>query len=182
MKDSETLRERFNRVADALTVGLGSLPALVGSVLVVVVWAMTGPIFGFSDTWQLFINTFTTVVTFWMVFVIQNSANRSSKATQLKLDELIRAVDKARNEFIALDQAPERVLVQHEQELVDLANGGAKKRVVKRTTRQIDRVPKRRARVAADGGAVTGEAASSSAGRSAARTRKSEAAGTRAGH
>jgi low affinity Fe/Cu permease len=124
-RPDRTFGERFNRVADWLTVALGSLPALAGSVLLVVVWALTGPLFGFSDTWQLFINTTTTVVTFWMVFVIQNSANRSAKATQLKLDELIRAVQDARNEFIALDQAPEKVLVEREQELMKLSRSEA---------------------------------------------------------
>ena len=100
------------------------MPALFASVLLVVVWALTGPIFHFSDTWQLFINTTTTVVTFWMVFVIQNSANRSSKATQLKLDELIRAVQDARNEFIELDREPEGVLVEREKELMEIAEAG----------------------------------------------------------
>ena len=116
-----TMRDRFNRIADGITNALGSLQALVASVLLVVIWALTGPIFHFSDTWQLFINTTTTVVTFWMVFVIQNSANRASKATQLKLDELIRAVDAARNEFIQLDREPEDVLVEREQELMEIA-------------------------------------------------------------
>jgi low affinity Fe/Cu permease len=123
MTRESSLGDRFNRLADSLTVALGSLPALVGSVVLVVIWALTGPIFNFSDTWQLFINTTTTVVTFWMVFVIQNSANRASKATQLKLDEIIRALDDARNEFISLDTAPEQVLVEHEKEFVDIANG-----------------------------------------------------------
>ena len=113
--------ERFNRAADWATRALGSLPALVGSVVLVVVWALTGPIFQFSDTWQLFINTTTTVITFWMVFVIQNSANREAKATQLKLDELIRAVADARNEFIALDRASEEVLADREVEMDRLA-------------------------------------------------------------
>ena len=120
-----TLSDRFNAMADGLTTALGSLPALVGSVLLVVVWALTGPIFNFSDTWQLFINTTTTVVTFWMVFVIQNSANRASKATQLKLDEIIRSLDAARNDFIALDRAPEEVLVEREREFEELKNGDA---------------------------------------------------------
>ena len=93
MTRESSLGDRFNRLADSLTVALGSLPALVGSVVLVVIWALTGPIFNFSDTWQLFINTTTTVVTFWMVFVIQNSANRASKATQLKLDEINTAFD-----------------------------------------------------------------------------------------
>lgn len=108
--------ERFNRAADRLTHALGSLPALVASVALVLGWALTGPVFNFSDTWQLFINTTTTVVTFWMVFVIQNSANRSAKATQLKLDEIIRAIEGARNEFISLDKAADSVLEAHEEE------------------------------------------------------------------
>jgi len=113
--------ERFNHAADSLTRALGSLPALIASVVLVLGWAVTGPLFNFSDTWQLFINTTTTVVTFWMVFVIQNSANRSAKATQLKLDEIIRALEGARNEFVTLDKATESVLAQHEEEFDRLA-------------------------------------------------------------
>lgn len=88
-----TVRDRFNRYADGLTQALGSLWALIASVLVVVIWALTGPVFQFSDTWQLVINTGTTVVTFWMVFVIQNSQNRDAKAIHLKLDEVIRSIE-----------------------------------------------------------------------------------------
>ena len=117
-----TSRDRFNRFADSLTDALGSSAALTGSVLLVVVWGLTGPIFNFSDTWQLFINTTTTVITFWMVFVIQNSANRANKATQLKLDELIRAVADARNDFVTLDRAPEAKLLEREEEFEKLAN------------------------------------------------------------
>ena len=120
MASGSPVSERFNAIADRLTRALGSLPALVGSVVLVVVWALTGPIFNFSDTWQLFINTSTTVITFWMVFVIQNSANRESKATQLKLDEIIRALADARNEFIALDHASEEVLHEREREFDEL--------------------------------------------------------------
>jgi len=121
MQPPLTLTDRFNAIADWFTRALGSLQALVGSVLLVVIWALTGPVFNFSDTWQLFINTTTTVITFWMVFVIQNSANREAKATQLKLDELIRAVGDARNDFIALDRAPEELLVERERELNDIS-------------------------------------------------------------
>ena len=116
-----TLAERFNRLADALTASLGSLPALAASILLIVGWVLTGPVFRFSDTWQLFINTTTTIITFWMVFVIQNSANREAKATQLKLDELIRALADARNDFIALDRAPEGVLAEREHEFEEMA-------------------------------------------------------------
>jgi low affinity Fe/Cu permease len=131
-------------VADWATVALGSFPALAGSVLIVIVWAVTGPFFGFSDTWQLFINTTTTVITFWMVFVIQNSANRASKATQLKLDELIRALDDARDEFIGLDRASEQVLVKHEEEFVaraDVDGRTAEPAVVRETTTVRQRRP-----------------------------------------
>jgi low affinity Fe/Cu permease len=115
------LNDRFNRIADGLTTTLGSFWALLGSVVLVVVWGLTGPIFNFSDTWQLFINTSTTVITFWMVFVIQNSANRDAKAVHLKLDELIRSVDSARNSFITLERAPEDVVAEREAELARVA-------------------------------------------------------------
>jgi low affinity Fe/Cu permease len=115
------MRDWFNRAADRVTIWLGSLPVLLGSVGLVIVWALTGPIFNFSDTWQLFINTTTTVITFWMVFVIQNSANRQDKAVQLKLDELIRAVADARNDFILLDHATESELEQHAAEFENIA-------------------------------------------------------------
>jgi low affinity Fe/Cu permease len=120
-----SVRERFNHAADRVTRMLGSLQALIASVLLVVVWAATGPLFHFSDTWQLFINTTTTVVTFWMVFVIQNSANRSSKATQLKLDEIIRTQADARNAFISLDTATDEILTQRENEMQEFVRTDA---------------------------------------------------------
>jgi low affinity Fe/Cu permease len=81
---------RFARWASRAT---GHPATFVTAVLIIVVWALTGPIFGFSDTWQLVINTGTTIVTFLMVFLIQNTQNRDSEALQLKLDELIRATN-----------------------------------------------------------------------------------------
>jgi len=121
MDVKEDLTIRFDRAADGLTRALGSLPALAASVALVVAWVLTGPMFNFSNTWQLFINTTTTVITFWMVFVIQSSANRQSKATQLKLDELIRVLADARNEFVALDHATEQELSAREEEFGQLA-------------------------------------------------------------
>jgi low affinity Fe/Cu permease len=115
------MRDRFNRVSARLTDILGSFEALVASVLLVVVWAITGPIFNFSDTWQLFINTSTTVITFWMVFVIQNSANRDAKAIHLKLDELLRVHNEARNELITLEQQPEEVVAKTAEGLAAIA-------------------------------------------------------------
>jgi low affinity Fe/Cu permease len=111
------MRNAFNRAADRANAVLGSATALILSVFVVVVWELTGPLFRFSDTWQLAINTGTTVVTFWMVFVIQNSQNRASKAVQLKLDEVIRALDGAENKFIRLEAATEAVLAEREAEM-----------------------------------------------------------------
>jgi low affinity Fe/Cu permease len=118
------VRNSFNRLADRLNSALGSLQALGLSILVVAVWAVTGPVFHFSDSWQLAINTGTTVVTFWMVFVIQNSANRNSRALHLKLDEIIRATELARNEFIVAEHADEKDMIRHETELMAQANDG----------------------------------------------------------
>lgn len=92
------------------------------AVTVIVVWALTGPIFGFSDTWQLVINTGTTIVTFLMVFLIQNTQNRDTEALQIKLDELIRAVKGARNEVLDLEEMDEDQLNQIRQEYLELAD------------------------------------------------------------
>jgi low affinity Fe/Cu permease len=82
---------------------LGSKWAFAGAGIVIVVWAVVGPIFHFSDTWQLVINTGTTIVTFLMVFLIQNTQNRDARAINLKLNELIRAIDKARDQMIDIE-------------------------------------------------------------------------------
>jgi low affinity Fe/Cu permease len=89
---------------------------------VIIVWAVTGPVFHFSDTWQLVINTGTTVVTFLMVFLIQNTQNRESQALHVKLDELIRAVSGARNSLIDLDKLTDEELARIQKHYATLAN------------------------------------------------------------
>jgi low affinity Fe/Cu permease len=97
----------FTRVVDWLIHVLGSPAAVLLSFAVIVVWVVSGPFFGFSDTWQLVINTGTTIITFLMVFVIQNSQNRDSKAVHIKLDELIRSIETARDEEIEAEYETE---------------------------------------------------------------------------
>ena len=94
----------FDRIARSITAWTGSAAAVIGSVLIVVVWALTGPIFHFSDTWQLVINTGTTILTFNMVFVIQAAQNRDGAAVQTKLDEILRAIAAADNRLIAVEE------------------------------------------------------------------------------
>src|SRR6201996_8931033 len=93
----------FGRFAAGCSEYLGSKWAFVVAGLVIIIWAATGPIFHYSDTWQLVINTGTTIVTFLMVFLIQNTQNRDARAINLKLNELIRAVSKARNQMIDIE-------------------------------------------------------------------------------
>jgi low affinity Fe/Cu permease len=95
---------------------LGSAWAFCGAVLVILIWVVTGPTFHFSDTWQLIINTATTVVTFLMVFLIQNTQNRDAKAMHLKLDELIRALKGARNQLVDLEELSDNDLKKLEEQ------------------------------------------------------------------
>ena len=97
------MNERFGHIARMISVAAGSAYAFLGAVLAIVIWAVVGPHFHYSDTWQLVINTGTTIITFLMVFLIQNAQNRDATALHLKLDELIRATEGARNKLIDLD-------------------------------------------------------------------------------
>jgi low affinity Fe/Cu permease len=95
---------------------MGSPWAFAAAILIVVVWALLGPVYHYSDTWQLVINTGTTIVTFLMVFLMQNTQNRDSKAIQLKLDELLRGVKGARTGLVRLEELTEAELVDLERE------------------------------------------------------------------
>ena len=108
--------DRFHRGAEGITRLVGTPWAMASAALVVVVWAATGPLFGFSDTWQLVINTGTTIVTFLMVFAIQSSQNRESRAMHLKLDELIRVTGDARNRLMGEEEESEEQVERDEAE------------------------------------------------------------------
>lgn len=110
------MNEKFGRIARAVSHAAGSAWAFAVAVGAIVIWAITGPIFHYSDTWQLVINTGTTIVTFLMVFLIQNAQNRDAQAIHLKLDELIRAQQGARNMMMDLDQLNEKQLKALQEE------------------------------------------------------------------
>jgi len=114
-------RSPFSRFSKWTAHATGHPVAFMIAVSVIAIWALTGPIFGFSDTWQLVINTGTTIVTFLMVFLIQNTQNRDSAAMQLKLDELIRTIDGAHNALLDLEELNEQDLERLRESYEQLA-------------------------------------------------------------
>ena len=138
------MRKFFNLCATKISTAAGQPLTFIAAVLIIFVWAVTGPLFHYSDTWQLIINTGTTIVTFLMVFLIQNSQNRDAAAMQAKLDELLRAVDKAREQFIGIEHLTDEqielvraALERHAQALKEQQN---KKKTTEDT---VDRLLKR---------------------------------------
>jgi low affinity Fe/Cu permease len=123
----EVLERLFTRFATSTSFLAGQPAAFVLAVAFIAVWILTGPIFGWSDSWQLVVNTATTIVTFLMVFVIQNAQNRDAAALQAKLDEVIRSLEGARNEFIGIehlsDTQIEGIRAQLEIETIDSGSG-----------------------------------------------------------
>lgn len=119
-KKSRSARTRFNDAfhcfAHCSASAMGHPSAFLVAILLIVGWAATGPIFHFSDTWQLVINTGTTIITFLMVFLIQNTQNRDARAVHLKLDELLRSGEKARNYLIDLQNMSDEELDELERE------------------------------------------------------------------
>ncbi len=104
------LSDWFRKFAAQIAEWMGSAWAFFLAVLMIAVWLLTGPLFGFSETWQIVINTITTIITFLMVFVLQNTQNRDAKAMHLKLDELLRALHGARNDLVDLEDLSEEEL------------------------------------------------------------------------
>jgi low affinity Fe/Cu permease len=110
------MNELFRKFALATSAMVGSSWAFILAVLIIVVWAATGPVFHYSDTWQLVINTGTTIITFLIVFLIQNTQNRDAKAIHLKLDELIRGVKGARTNLVDLEKLSDEELERLKQQ------------------------------------------------------------------
>ena len=117
----------FTLFAGRIASIVGQPAAFVAAFLIILFWAASGPLFGFSDTWQLVINTGTTIVTFLMVFLIQNSQNRDAAAMQAKLDELLRAVDDARPQFIGIEHLTDVQIEAIRARLEEEVNGRADK-------------------------------------------------------
>ncbi len=117
------MRRAFDRFAMRVSEAAGTSVAFVVALLVLLIWAVSGPVFGFSDTWQLIINTGTTIVTFLMVFLIQHSENKNSRAIHLKLDELIAASKRASNQLIDLEESTDEDMDQVHRRLSKLADG-----------------------------------------------------------
>lgn len=111
----------FTRAAKAASHAAGRPITFIIAVTIIILWAATGPIFKFSDTWQLVINTSTTIVTFLMVFLIQNTQNRDTEALQIKLDELIRAIESAHNALLDLEELDDEELDTIRKDYLDLA-------------------------------------------------------------
>jgi low affinity Fe/Cu permease len=153
----KTFRDRFVNIAKATSAAVGSVWAFMLAILIVIVWACLGPVFQYSDTWQLVINTGTTIVTFLMVFLIQSTQNRDSKALHLKLDELIRANQGARNHLVDLESLSEDELERLSKEFTrfrEQAHGAKRtKQQVAQRQEEIEECAD-----AAIGGTVPGEA------------------------
>lgn len=126
------MNERFRKFAQKTSDAAGSSWTFLLAVSLVLVWAISGPLFHFAETWQLVINTGTTIITFLMIFLVQNAQNRDSKATQLKLDELIHAQKHAHNHMMGVEKKSDKQLASVEKEVDQEKKRRQKKRKVKK--------------------------------------------------
>ena len=129
------MRELFRKFAQKTSQIVGSSWAFLLAVLLIVVWAATGPIFKYSDTWQLVINTSTTIITFLMVFLIQNTQNRDAKAIHLKLDELLKGVKGARTQLVDLEDLSDKELEELQKEFKRLKHSESSKSSSKKSAK-----------------------------------------------
>lgn len=138
------MKEIFRKIAAKISNATGTANAFLLALTIVIVWGLTGPAFGYSDTWQLVINTGTTIVTFLMVFLIQNTQNRDSKALHLKLDELIRSTKSARNAFVDLENFSDADLELLDREFKEANEGLKENATVRRLRKKIEEEKSRR--------------------------------------
>ncbi len=125
------MRNSFTFFARRVAEAVGSPWAFLAATGVIILWIVSGPLFGFSDTWQLVINTATTIVTFLMVFLIQSTQNRDAQAIHLKLDELLCAIDAARNELVDVENSADEELARHQREFKKLRKDAERLRTYK---------------------------------------------------
>jgi low affinity Fe/Cu permease len=133
------MKNRFRSFANSVSSWAGSPYVFVGAMTIIIVWALSGHTFHYSDTWQLIINTGTTIITFLMVFLIQNTQNRDAKATQLKLDELIKAQTGARNMFVGLEDISDEELAEVAEEFKKMHKDAPATPALAKLRRKIER-------------------------------------------
>jgi low affinity Fe/Cu permease len=138
------MNDLFRRLAQNVSGAVGSPYAFVFALAIVVAWALSGPLFGFSDTWQLVINTGTTIVTFLVVFMIQNTQNRDARAIHVKLDELLRAVDKARNTLVDAEDLSDEDLAALTEEFRQFRAQQSRTRQAASNDSQVNKRPEKR--------------------------------------
>jgi low affinity Fe/Cu permease len=136
-KKNNSLNSKFTQFSKLFTKAAGSPVATIVAMIVIIAWLVSGPLFGFSDTWQLVINTGTTIITFLMVFVIQQSQNRDSMAIQLKLNELIASSENASNRLVDIEDLTEEELETLKKFYIRLAEIVKKEKNIK-TTHSLD--------------------------------------------
>jgi len=141
MKLARTIDHVFTRFAGRISFVAGQPGTFVLAFGIILLWGVTGPVFGYSDTWQLVINTATTIITFLMVFLIQNSQNRDAAAMQAKLDELLRAVAKARGQFIGIEHLTDKQIEDIREALEE--ETGNRKAVKGHAHESVDRLLER---------------------------------------
>lgn len=138
------MKNSFRIAANRVSQWTGNASTFLGAILIVLVWAGSGPFFNYSDTWQLVINTGTTIVTFLMVFLIQNTQNRDGKAVQLKLDELIRTTKGARMTYVGLEDLSDLELAELEKEFKLLVQSPSTVRALNKLHAKIEAENSRR--------------------------------------
>lgn len=132
------MKNGFRSIANRVSAWAGSPYVFVGAITIIIVWALSGHAANYSDTWQLIINTGTTIITFLMVFLIQNTQNRDTKATQLKLDELIKAQSGARNMFVGLEDISDEELAEIAEEFRKLHHDSASTPALAKLRKKIE--------------------------------------------